>query len=105
MPYPVTLRITERAKGELAHSEFGSWEDSSEADREHHAVTICRNSPRGRLVVHNVQQADALLYALSTGTFGLRDKGFLPTCRRLYEELAPFASAEARRQCRYPDGY
>ena len=102
--FPVRLRITPKAKAELEASEYGSYEDSTDARREYHTVTICQQSPHGFLEVRTQEQANELLYALSTGTFGLREKGFIRTCRRLYEEIAPYAADRARRTWRYPDG-
>ena len=102
----IKIRVSKPALEEFKHSEYGSYEDAGCPDTGHVWCVLDRHSTV--IEVRTDKEAAQVYEALVTGTFALREKGFLPTARRIADAVrdaarrADPALVEERPQ---PSGY
>lgn len=102
----IKIRVSKPALEEFKHSEYGSYEDADCPDTGHVWCILDRHS--GAIEIRDDDEAAEVYYALVTGTFALRDKGYLRTARRIADavrDAARRADPELVQQYPQPDGY
>jgi hypothetical protein len=102
----IKVRVAKPALEEFKASEFGSYEDADCPDTGHVWCILDRHS--AAIEIRNNDEAAEVYYALVTGTFALRDKGYLRTARRIanaVRDAARRADPALVEQYPEPDGY
>lgn len=114
--YPITVKMSSKAMGELHSCEYGSYEDHIDwrmidgklhrAEPYHegllHIVEIIeRDKRKTKCELRSQEEVDEFIVQMSTGTFSIYHPR---VATRLYEELFPYASEEARERSWWPTG-